>query len=406
MRGRGGGQWKVRATPQRWKQVSSLEEEAEDTGREASELPVHNGETTIMLGGLPKLFMAEHLLALLDKDYALCYDFFYLPVDFVNFTNMGYAFVNFRTPEKALECAEYFSGFSAWGLQDSSENVCKVKWATVQGIEANIAQHQKTALIGENVPEDCKPWVFDEHGKRIPSISLLLPTSTGKQSSGKAGGKARSNWKAGYEHAQEEEDDSWWADEWYGGPAAERWQDNEEDWYGTGRKDKNPSAQTGKTNGVGAAEAGDLSQSKRTPLWKARLKDKPSDKQVPSVKESGVNVKVEDIFQAARGGKQEEEVSLESSLVMPQPVSGLGVPKYACLACGQGFAKWSACQHHMIQELGCRNVITCLLGCEIQVADADKLQQMCKEKALTCPNEKVPASFKDEAILREVRRFQ
>ena len=43
--------------------------------------------------------IAPPQLEVLDKRFAKQYDYVYLPVDFVNHCNVGYAFINLRSPE-------------------------------------------------------------------------------------------------------------------------------------------------------------------------------------------------------------------------------------------------------------------------------------------------------------------
>ena len=54
--------------------------------------------TTVMLRNVPNKYSKAALLRLLDQNYAGTYDFFYLPIDFRNKCNLGYAFINFRNP--------------------------------------------------------------------------------------------------------------------------------------------------------------------------------------------------------------------------------------------------------------------------------------------------------------------
>jgi hypothetical protein len=51
--------------------------------------------TTIMIKNIPNKYSQSMLLDLIDKQHRMHYDFFYLPIDFKNKCNMGYAFINF-----------------------------------------------------------------------------------------------------------------------------------------------------------------------------------------------------------------------------------------------------------------------------------------------------------------------
>jgi hypothetical protein len=54
--------------------------------------------TTVMVKNIPNKYTQRNLLDLIDGNYAGTYDFFYLPIDFKNKCNLGYAFINFRNP--------------------------------------------------------------------------------------------------------------------------------------------------------------------------------------------------------------------------------------------------------------------------------------------------------------------
>eukprot|EP00913_Durusdinium_trenchii_P021797 g20480.t1 len=66
--------------------------------------------TTVLLTGLPKSLKAPILLGLLDDEFLGEYDYFYLPVDRRTLECKGLAYINFRSPEKALECQRHFEG--------------------------------------------------------------------------------------------------------------------------------------------------------------------------------------------------------------------------------------------------------------------------------------------------------
>jgi len=51
--------------------------------------------TTIMIKNIPNKYTQQMLLSTIDRSQRDNYDFFYLPIDFKNNCNMGYAFINF-----------------------------------------------------------------------------------------------------------------------------------------------------------------------------------------------------------------------------------------------------------------------------------------------------------------------
>lgn len=65
--------------------------------RGTDRLVVVSGEdkrTTLMIKNIPNKYTQKMLLATIDEDFRGHYDFFYLPIDFKNKCNVGYAFIN------------------------------------------------------------------------------------------------------------------------------------------------------------------------------------------------------------------------------------------------------------------------------------------------------------------------
>merc|ERR1719420_2083608 len=99
-------------------------------------------------------------------------DFLYVPIDFKDNQNLGYAFINFNTKlagaQFSTECARLFP---------ESEKVLVVQPARVQGLAANVKRFRNSSVMGV-LPEDCKPMLFESGvqkpfptpGKKIPPI--------------------------------------------------------------------------------------------------------------------------------------------------------------------------------------------------------------------------------------------
>jgi RNA recognition motif-containing protein len=56
---------------------------------------VQKNWTTLMIRNIPNKYTKEQMLATLNKKFKDQFDFFYLPIDFFNDCNVGYAFINF-----------------------------------------------------------------------------------------------------------------------------------------------------------------------------------------------------------------------------------------------------------------------------------------------------------------------
>lgn len=52
-------------------------------------------KTTCMIRNIPNKYTKELMIKLLNEKFKNQFDFFYLPIDFKNNCNVGYAFINF-----------------------------------------------------------------------------------------------------------------------------------------------------------------------------------------------------------------------------------------------------------------------------------------------------------------------
>ncbi|XP_074380053.1 protein terminal ear1-like [Apium graveolens] len=116
--------------------------------------------TTVMIRNIPNKLTRDELLTLLDKhcmlmNEAACknggdqnesaFDFVYLPIDFKNEVNKGYAFVNF-TNAKAVEKFHNVFHNKAWdGLK--TPKICEIVCARIQGKEALVKHFGGTIFI-------------------------------------------------------------------------------------------------------------------------------------------------------------------------------------------------------------------------------------------------------------------
>jgi len=101
--------------------------------------------STVMLRNVPNKYTKAALLQLIDKNHAGTYDFFYLPMDYRNKCNLGYAFLNLRDARSIVALAEEFSG-KGWAHFNSGK-VCEVTYARIQGKTALIQHFQTTRLV-------------------------------------------------------------------------------------------------------------------------------------------------------------------------------------------------------------------------------------------------------------------
>lgn len=100
--------------------------------------------TTVMIKNIPNKYSQQMLLSMLDQHCISCneritdpsepfsaYDFVYLPIDFKNKCNLGYAFVNMTTSKATWKLYKAFHK-QPWEAFNSRK-ICEVTYARVQG---------------------------------------------------------------------------------------------------------------------------------------------------------------------------------------------------------------------------------------------------------------------------------
>lgn len=123
--------------------------------------------TTVMLRNIPNRYTQSHLVSLLDENgFRGAYDFVYLPMDFRNGVNLGYAFVNLQAHYDALQAISKFQGFQNWFYE--STKVCEVSWAHPhQGLEEHVERYRNSPVMHQCMPDEYKPMIF-QNGLRVP----------------------------------------------------------------------------------------------------------------------------------------------------------------------------------------------------------------------------------------------
>ncbi|CAK58430.1 unnamed protein product (macronuclear) [Paramecium tetraurelia] len=86
--------------------------------------------TTLMLKNIPKYMRPSDLRNLLNKDFKLQFDFLYLPSDNNNEGNLGYAFVNFISPEIVLKFFKKYNN-NKWSINDKVDQDINYKSKSV-----------------------------------------------------------------------------------------------------------------------------------------------------------------------------------------------------------------------------------------------------------------------------------
>uniref|UniRef100_A0A7S2ZXD3 Mei2-like C-terminal RNA recognition motif domain-containing protein n=1 Tax=Rhodosorus marinus TaxID=101924 RepID=A0A7S2ZXD3_9RHOD len=118
--------------------------------------------TALMIRNIPNKYNQKMMLQTLENNHKGVFDFFYLPIDFKNKCNVGYAFINFRSPVHIVPFFEEFHR-RKW-MKFNSEKVCEITFARIQGKANLIAHFQNSSLMNED--PKCRPIIFGGHGEQ------------------------------------------------------------------------------------------------------------------------------------------------------------------------------------------------------------------------------------------------
>lgn len=128
--------------------------------------------TTLMIKNIPNKYTSNMLLEVIDETHEGTYDFFYLPIDFKNKCNVGYAFINMASPVYIVSFYQAFAG-RKWE-KFNSEKVVSLAYARIQGKAALINHFQNSSLMNED--KRCRPMLFDP--KHTESVNQILLNGT------------------------------------------------------------------------------------------------------------------------------------------------------------------------------------------------------------------------------------
>ncbi|WVZ85407.1 hypothetical protein U9M48_032343 [Paspalum notatum var. saurae] len=119
-----------------------------------------DSRTTLMIKNIPNKYTSKMLLAAIDESHRGTYDFIYLPIDFKNKCNVGYAFINMINPENIVPFYKTFNG-KRWE-KFNSEKVASLAYARIQGKSALVSHFQNSSLMNED--KRCRPILFHSDG--------------------------------------------------------------------------------------------------------------------------------------------------------------------------------------------------------------------------------------------------
>ncbi|XP_015880158.3 protein MEI2-like 2 isoform X1 [Ziziphus jujuba] len=120
-----------------------------------------DNRTTLMIKNIPNKYTSKMLLAAIDENLRGTYDFLYLPIDFKNKCNVGYAFINMVSPSHIIPFYKAFNG-KKWE-KFNSEKVASLAYARIQGKAALVTHFQNSSLMNED--KRCRPILFHSEGQ-------------------------------------------------------------------------------------------------------------------------------------------------------------------------------------------------------------------------------------------------
>ncbi|KAJ6833658.1 protein MEI2-like 2 isoform X1 [Iris pallida] len=126
--------------------------------------------TTLMIKNIPNKYTSKMLLAVIDETHKGTYDFIYLPIDFKNKCNVGYAFIDMTSHSHIVSFYEAFNG-KKWE-KFNSEKVASLAYARIQGRAALITHFENSSLMNED--NRCRPILFDSQGPETGDQDTLL----------------------------------------------------------------------------------------------------------------------------------------------------------------------------------------------------------------------------------------
>jgi hypothetical protein len=126
--------------------------------------------TSLMVRNIPNKYSQQMLLSEFDSNGhgPGIIDFFYLPIDFKNRCNRGYAFINFVNYKDILGFHRRYFG-KHWRTFNS-DKICDITYARIQGKDAMLKRFENSALMEKD--DEYKPLVFASDG---PNRGIRLP---------------------------------------------------------------------------------------------------------------------------------------------------------------------------------------------------------------------------------------
>ena len=103
-----------------------------------------------MIKNIPNKYTQEMLKNEIEQEFRGMFDFLYLPIDFKNNCNYGYAFINFEDLHSVGRFCRKFQR-RKWDISNSKK-ICEVVYAKIQGKEALVRRFKYSKLKKHQEP--------------------------------------------------------------------------------------------------------------------------------------------------------------------------------------------------------------------------------------------------------------
>ena len=126
--------------------------------------------TTLMIKNIPNKYTISTFLDEINGEFINKYDIFYLPIDYGNKCNLGFAFINFVEPLHIIDFYETYRG-KKW-KRFNSEKICELVYAKIQGKRELVSHFEKGKVLSFN-SEDKRPLILPTPNP-LPKIKLPI----------------------------------------------------------------------------------------------------------------------------------------------------------------------------------------------------------------------------------------
>lgn len=136
-----------------------------------------------MIRHIPNKYTLNSMIEEINSEFALKYDVFYLPIDYVNNCNLGFAFINFVDPMHIIQFYDTYRG-KKWKRFNSEKvrlsrliKICELAYAKFQGKKDLVNHFQKGSVMNFD-SEDKKPIILPQPDPMpkvdIPTVNFLI----------------------------------------------------------------------------------------------------------------------------------------------------------------------------------------------------------------------------------------